>query len=133
MTLLLDTHVWIWSQEAPEKLGRRSAALLQDVSNGVALSAMSVMEIARLVFLRRVQLGEPPSSWIADSIKALSATTFDVTTHIAAQAYDLPGSFHKDPVDRVLVATAREHSLHLVTADDSILRYSHVKTISALR
>ena len=50
-----------------------------------------------------------------------------MSSAIAAEAYALPGSFHKDPVDRVLVATARLHNLTLVTAYDLILRYGHVK------
>ena len=133
MTLLLDSHVWIWSQEAPEKLGRRGRALLEDASNGVAISAMAALEIARLVFLRRVHLAESAATWIADSIRSLRAHAVDVTPEIAAEAFELPGNFHKDPVDRVLVATARLHSLTLLTADDLILRYPHVKTTSAKR
>jgi hypothetical protein len=43
------------------------------------------------------------------------------------------GSFHNDPADRILVATARLHDLVVITADDLILRYRHVKTLSALR
>jgi len=133
MTLLLDSHVWIWSQEAPEKFGRRARALLEDASNGVAISAMAAMEIARLVFLRRVHLADSAAAWIADSIRSLAAHAVDVTPEIAAEAYELPGNFHKDPVDRVLVATARLHNLTLLTADDLILRYAHVKTVSAVR
>lgn len=133
MTLLLDTHVWIWAEEAPEHLGRRARLFLEDATNGVAISAMAAMEIARLVFLRRLQLGEPAAGWIADSFRSLGAVAFDVTSEIAAEAYALPGSFHKDPVDRVLVATARLHNLTLLTADDVILRYPHVKTASAKR
>ena len=133
MTLLLDTHVWIWAEEAPEHLGRRARVVLEDATNGVAISAMAAMEIARLVFLRRLQLREPALGWIADSIRSLGAAEFDVTSEIAAEAYALPGSFHRDPVDRVLVATARLHGLTLLTADDSILRYPHVKTASAKR
>jgi PIN domain nuclease of toxin-antitoxin system len=131
MKLLLDTHAWIWAQETPEKFGRRATALLQDTANGVFVSAIAAMELARLVFLRRIQLAEPASTWVADSIRSLAAQSLDVTAHIAAEAYELPGKFHKDPVDRVLVATARLHDLTLVTADDLILRYPHVKTLQA--
>jgi PIN domain nuclease of toxin-antitoxin system len=131
MKLLLDTHAWIWAQETPERFGRRATALLQDTANGVFVSAMAAMEIARLVFLHRIQLAEPASAWITDSIRSLAAQSLDVTAHIAAEAYELPGKFHKDPVDRLLVATARLHDLTLVTADDLILRYPHVKTLQA--
>jgi PIN domain nuclease of toxin-antitoxin system len=131
MKLLLDTHTWIWAQETPEKFGRRAAALVQDAANSLFVSAMTAMEIARLVFLHRIQLAEPASAWVADSIRSLAAQSLDVTAHIAAEAYELPGKFHKDPADRVLVATARLHNLTLVTSDDLILRYPHVKTLRA--
>jgi PIN domain len=85
-----------------------------------------------LAFLRRVHLAESAAAWIADSIRSLAAHAIDVNPEIAAEACELPGNFHKDPVDRVLVATARLHSLTLLTADDLILRYAHVKTVSAV-
>lgn len=133
MKLLLDTHTWIWAQETPDKFGRRAAALVQDTANDVFVSAMAAMELARLVFLRRIELAEPTSAWIADSIRSLGARPLDLTAQIAAEAYDLPGNFHKDPVDRVLVATARLHNLTLLTADAVILRYPHVKILRADR
>ena len=131
MKLLLDTHTWIWAQENPEKFGRRATALVRDTANDVFVSAMAALELARLVFLRRIQLAEPTSAWIADSIRSLAAHSLDVTAQIAAEAYELPGSFHKDPIDRVLVATARLHNLTLLTADDLILKYPYVKTLCA--
>ena len=131
MRLLLDTHAWIWAQESPEKFGRRARALLEDISNSVSVSAIAALEIARLIFLRRIQLAESASAWIADSVRSLGGQWLDVTPQIAAEAYELPANFHKDPVDRVLVATARVHNLTLITADELILRYPHVKTLRA--
>jgi PIN domain nuclease of toxin-antitoxin system len=131
MRLLLDTHIWIWAHETPQKFGRHTRALLEDLGNGVSVSAIAALEIARLVFFHRLQLTEPVSVWIADSIRSLGAQMLDVTPQIAAEAYELPGSFHKDPADRVLVATARLHNLTLLTADNLILRYPHVKTLRA--
>ena len=63
----------------------------------------------------------------------LRALPLDLTHEIAWEAYNLPGRFHNDPADRILVATARLMKLTLVTADNLILRYPHVKTMSALR
>jgi PIN domain nuclease of toxin-antitoxin system len=131
MRLLLDTHIWIWAQESPEKFGRQARALLEDTANTVSVSAIAALEIARLVFFRRLQLNEPASVWIADSVQSLGAQMLDVTPQIAAEAYELPGTFHKDPADRVLVATARLHNLTLLTADNFILRYPHVNTLRA--
>ncbi len=54
-----------------------------------------------------------------------------MTHEIAAEAYALPPGFHKDPADRILVAAARCHQLTLLTADERILQYPHVRTIHA--
>src|SRR5439155_24787123 len=129
MRLLLDTHAWIWAQESPEKFGRRARALLEDISNSVSVSAIAALEIARLIFLRRIQLAESASAWIADSVRSLGAQSMNVNPKIAAEAYKLPANFHKDSVDRVLVATARVHNLTLITADELILRYPLVNTM----
>jgi PIN domain nuclease of toxin-antitoxin system len=56
MTLLLDTHVWLWAVEAPEKLGRRTKALLLKAGNDRLVSAISALEIARLCLDERVIL-----------------------------------------------------------------------------
>ena len=50
---------------------------------------------------------------------------------VAIEAYALPGRFHADPADRLLVATARVHGLTLVTADKRILKYPEVRVIDA--
>ena len=63
----------------------------------------------------------------------LRASPIDLTPEVAWEAYNLPGRFHNDPADRLLVATARVRSLTLVTGDDLILRYPHVKALSAKR
>ena len=63
----------------------------------------------------------------------LRALPIDLTNEIGWEAYNLPGRFHNDPADRLLVATARVRNLTLVTGDDLILRYPHVKTLSAKR
>src|SRR5271165_5230858 len=71
MTLLLDTHVWLWAVEAPEKLGRRTKALLLDSSNDRFVSAISALEIARLCLDERMILSVSPKTWIEDSARAL--------------------------------------------------------------
>ncbi len=71
------------------------------------------------------------AEWKERSLAELDASTIDVTHEIAWEAYNLPGAFHNDRADRVLVATARIKKLTLVTADDLILGYPHVKTLRA--
>lgn len=133
MKFLLDTHVWIWSHEAVERLGRKTKATLSDLEQQRFVSAISTFEIARLVARERLRFRQPFSHWKEDSLHELHAFPLDVTHEIAWEAYNLPGVFHNDPADRILVATARLHNLVLLTDDDFILRYAHVKTVSATR
>jgi PIN domain nuclease of toxin-antitoxin system len=129
--LLLDTHVWIWSQESPERLGRRAARLLQDLRNRLYVSTVSTLEIARLVKDGTISLSDPLQSWIADTLAELQCGTLEISHEIAIGAYALPGTFHRDSADRLLVATARLHELTLLTMDERILGYAHVKSVDA--
>lgn len=131
MTLLLDTHVWVWSQEQHEKLGRRAAHALLAPEHVNMVCTISTLEIARLLAVDTLSLTVPLDTWIADSLRSLEATTLTVTHEIAAEAYSLPPVFHKDPAGRILVAAARIHQLTLLTADERILQYPHVRTMDA--
>ncbi|MDE0035187.1 MAG: type II toxin-antitoxin system VapC family toxin [Deltaproteobacteria bacterium] len=131
MNLLLDTHVWVWSQEQPEKLGPRARQALLDREHSNTICTISTLEIARLLTVGTLSLAIPLSTWIADSLRNLDATSVTVTHEIAAEAYTLPSAFHKDPADRILVATARIHQLILLTADERILKYPHVQAMDA--
>ena len=131
MTLLLDTHVWIWSQEAPDKLGRRTTRLITDLRNALYVSTASTLEIARLLKDGTIALSGSIGSWVTETLEALSCGTIEISHPIAIGAYSLPGDFHKDPVDRLLVATARIHEMTFVTMDERILRYAHVRSQDA--
>ncbi len=133
MKYLLDTHVWIWSEESPERLGKHARHELTDVEQDRFVSTISTLEIARLTELGLLHLKHPLAEWRNRSMEDLDAVTMGLTHEIATEAYNLPGKFHKDPIDRVLVATARIERLTLITADDLILRYPHVKTLCADR
>jgi PIN domain nuclease of toxin-antitoxin system len=130
---LLDTHVWIWSQEDPARLGATTRRLLLDSAQEHFISAISTFEIARLIDRGFLRLKHLFAEWKELSLNKLQAVSTDVTHEIAWEAYNLPGKFHSDPADRVLVATARLNGFTLLTADDLILRYPHVKTMSARR
>ena len=133
MRLLLDTHVWIWSQECAEKLGRQAHRDLTQAETQLYVSPVSTLEMARLIAVGKIDLTGPLSSWIADTIEILRCTTIEISHQIAAAAYDLPAEFHKDPADRLLVATARVHQLTLLTADERILAYPLVDSQDARR
>jgi PIN domain nuclease of toxin-antitoxin system len=131
--VLLDTHVWVWAQEQPERLGRHTTHLLVGGEHETSVCSISTLEISRLVAVGGVRLSMPLAEWIAQSMAELSAQTISVSHEVAMEAYALPGRFHRDPADRLLVAAARRNGLTLVTADDRILAYPHVRTQDARR
>ncbi len=133
MRVLLDTHVWVWTQEEPERLGPRTKRLLVAAEHENWVCPISTLEISRLVAVGDIRLSMPLADWIVQSMAELSAQTLSVSHEIALEAYALPGTFHRDPADRVLVAAARRNGLTLVTADDRILAYPHVRTQDARR
>ncbi len=133
VSFLLDTHVWIWTQEQPELLGETTRALLEATPDEICVSAVSSLEIARLVSGGLLEMEGSIQRWVRMAIDTLDARSLDVDHSAALEAYALPGRFHKDPADRLLVATARLHKLTLITADEQILAYRHVRKRDARR
>jgi len=131
MALLLDTHVWIWSQVEPSRLNATAQDMLVDPSESLYLSTISTLETARLTTAGHITLSCTLEEWVSASVDALCCATLEISHAIAIGAYRLPGDFHRDPADRLIVATAREHDLTVLTADQRILKYAHVKSISA--
>jgi PIN domain nuclease of toxin-antitoxin system len=133
MNLLLDTHVLIWAESADSQLGEVTRQLLLDASNSLLISPVSSLEISRLISLERLHFNKSLNDWLKEARLHLSFKDAEFTHSIAIRSYELPGEFHKDPADRMLVATAMELDCHLLTADDLILNYPHVKSIDARR
>ena len=131
LNLLIDTHVWIWTQESPETLGPHARRALAAEENRLFLSPVSSLELAQLAWAGRLTLAGRLQTWISESMQALLAETISLDHETAVAAYDLPGEFHRDPADRILVATARVHDLTVVTADSRILTYPHVMALDA--
>lgn len=133
MKYLLDTHVWMWMAELPEKLGTACRGILEEPGHEVMVSSFSTLEIGQLMTVGRITVKGMLDAWVRRSLAELKLGSLDVTHDIAALAYALPGEFHKDPADRILVATAIRHGLTLVTADERILAYAHVMTLDGRR
>ena len=124
MSILLDTHIWIWwLTGAPQMKKAERDALDTLASNGLPfVSAISIWETELLASRDRIVLSEPFDSWIhrmtaPDTVRLLP---LDADTVVALHA--LPASFHGDPADRLIVATARTHGLTLATRDSQIRR-----------
>jgi PIN domain nuclease of toxin-antitoxin system len=131
VNLLLDTHVWVWTQEAPERIGPATMVILAEGNNTIFVSTISTLEIARLVDGGLLAIKGSLNRWIMRSLELILARTIEVSHAVALEAYALPRTFHRDPADRLLVATARRHDLTLVTADERILAYPAVHTLDA--
>ena len=131
MNLLLDTHVLVWAESLDERLGPETRALLLDPSNTLLVSPITALELSRLIALSRLILRKSLQDWFTAARLHLAFQDAPFTLSAGIDSYQLPGAFHKDPADRMLVATARELGCPLVTADDLILGYPHVQTHDA--
>jgi PIN domain nuclease of toxin-antitoxin system len=128
--ILLDTHVVLWlSYEYHRISPKAQAAIMEARAKGanLAISDITLLEIARLWSYGRVQLTPDPETFLADVEKRF--TVLPITANIARQAYELPPSFPKDPVDRVIAATALIEDIPLITADDAIKRSRSIPLI----
>ncbi len=129
--LLLDTHVWLWSQLDPEKLSRRIRRALTAPQTEIWISSVTVWEILTLCRKGRMSFEPDPRSWIAAAREAMPVQDAPLT-HDVAMATDLVTLPHRDPADRFLAATARTFDLALVTADRNLLKGSGFRVISAV-
>lgn len=134
--ILLDTHILVWAMNDDARLGARSReALDKSAKSGrVLVSAITPWEIAMLVQKGRLTLSSDVAQWIDEALALPAIELAPLLPQIAIDSTRLPGEFHADPADRIIVATARFHRIPLVTADQAILEYGelgHVDTISA--
>ena len=129
MKLLLDTHVWLWSTLDRARLSRRVVAELQNTSNELWLSPISLWEVLTLCQKGRLSLYPNPADWISNMLSAVPMHEAQVTYEVA-QETDRVRLPHRDPADRFLVATARVFDLTLVTADDHLLKSKQVSVLA---
>lgn len=88
-----------------------------------------MLEIAKLVEYRRLALPLELADWLEQALSYPGVQLLALTPEIAIESTQLPGEFHRDPADQMIVATARVYDCALVTSDEKINAYEHVKTI----
>ena len=133
MKVLLDTHVWIWSQEDPDRHGPQTKRLLLGAEHENHVCAISTRELAWLVATGAVSVSIALREWVERALRAIQARTVQISHEIAMEAYALPGPFHKDPADRLLIAASRCHELTVLTADEGMLDYRGTRSRDARR
>ena len=135
--IILDTHVWLWLATDSARLRTAQLAAVANARQRgatVGVSIISCWEIAKAVELGHIDLpdGSPRRSlrqWFDQTIVATGVTILDLTLPIVTESTALPGNFHRDPFDQMIVATARIYDWPLATADRLIRAYPYVPTI----
>lgn len=130
--VVLDTHTLLWWAAGDKTQLSRNAleAIEAELDGGhMMISSITAWELAMLVAKERVVLSMDVSEWLSvvGQIEAINFVPVD--NEIAVKSTELPGEFHKDPADRMIVATARKLAAPLITADEKIRAYPHVRTI----
>jgi len=126
---LLDTHIWVWMVNDPRRIPDHIMPIVADAKNyPFCLSAISVWEVAKKVSLGKLQMSIPIRDWVVKATRSEFIELVPLSVDISLESTMLPGSFHRDPADQMIVATARNRDQVLLTADQKIIEYEYVKT-----
>jgi PIN domain nuclease of toxin-antitoxin system len=129
--IALDTHALVWCVADPKRVPAKARRLIESAiksSEPIVASSISVWEIAMLVARGRIELTMDTNTWIA-SVQALPFLTFHpVDGAIALRAVNLTDFPHRDPADRMIVATSIGLNATLLTADRRLRAYKPLQT-----
>lgn len=130
--IVLDTHILIWwaTGDLTKLSPNAISAINQELAGGeIIISSITAWEIAMLIAKERIVISMDLDEWLSTIAQIEAVKFYAVDNDIALKSVTLPGEFHKDPADRMIVATARKLGCGLVTADEKILNYQHVKSV----
>ena len=128
---LLDTHAWIWWNIRPDAL----STLVRDIigntgsNDSLLLSAISPWEFCKLLEKGRIGITGDPDKWLEVALDIPRLYLVPLSPIIACRSTALPGTFHSDPADQIIVATALVEEATLVTKDQRITQYTYVRTV----
>ena len=131
MKYLLDTHTWVWWNMRPQNLSRKITKLIEkeDEYDELLLSAISPWEFCKLLEKGKIGISYNPEEWIDGALEMPKLRLVPLTSRIAYRSTVLPRPFHNDPADQIIVATAREENATILTKDQRILNYPHVRSL----
>ena len=122
MKILLDTQVWLWMLGAPDRFNEDARRLVEDTASTLLLSAASSWEIAIKWNLGKLELPDPPETYVPDRIRSSGVTPLPVA-HSHALGVARLEAHHRDPFDRLLIAQACAEDVPILTADTVFARY----------
>ncbi len=125
--IVLDTATWIYRASDPKRLSSSARRAIERTEHAL-VSAISVWEVAMLVAKRRIQLDRPVEQWADVALSLPGIQLAPLEPAIAVRSTKLPGEFHPDPADRIIVATALENAAPVITPDERIRSYPHVQS-----
>jgi len=131
--LLLDTCAMIWATNGAEapKL-REQLRVAWEQGQQLWVSPITAWEVGNLAALGRLRMSRPTLAWFEAAVEKAGAQVAEISPRVLVASTDLPDTIHRDPADRIIVATAREFGLRLVTRDRKILDYAARGHVMAL-
>lgn len=123
--ILLDTHIWLrWVVEGEKDIPKGIAQAIQSESR-VAVSAISCFEVSQLLKRGRIELPVPLAAWLQGALESTGIECLAVTCEIARASVELQ-EHHKDPADRMIIATAIAHDALLASLDGIFIKYTEL-------
>lgn len=129
--IILDSRAWLWWVHDPSRLSRHAKSAIEKAerTDGIRVSVISVWEIAVKTELGKLELPLEINEWFRHASSYPSLVVEPLSAADAIASTKLPGDFHKDPVDRIIIALSRRYGVALVTSDKLIRAYPYVRTI----
>ena len=119
MKIIIDTHIFLWSLSEPDKLSPQHRQKIEDLSNRIFVSSVSIAEIAIKSSLGRLDIS---SFDPVDMIEKIGFEKLDFSAKEAMLLKDMP-FHHKDPFDRMLIAQANAHGFYIMSDDSKFKKY----------
>ena len=131
MRTFLDTHAWIWWATGDRRLSRQAHSAIRRAAgrDGAWVSAISVWEVAKRVEKKQLVLDRPLRDWLDLALGSPGLYVAELTADILIESCNLPQPFHGDPADQMIAATVRQHNGILVTKDEAMHGYPHLRCL----
>ncbi len=126
--IILDTHAWLWWVNESDKLTPRAQQIIQEADQ-IGICAISCWEVGMLIAKGRLGLSMDVQVWVDLALQRPKVSLLPVTPEIAVLATRLPGNFHGDPADRLIVASCLVNKAALVSKDQKIQEWSYLQVI----